>query len=490
MVQSSDDNKSTSLQVRPQSSMISHEMNHSVYVKNAYKHYGTKKNPVNVLNGLSMTVPRGTIYGLLGASGCGKTTLLNCVVGRKQLDSGEVWVLGGVPGTKGCDVLGNKLGYMPQEMALYVEFSIRETLLFYGWVAGMKSEKTKERIDFLVDLLMLPKPSRHVQDLSTGQQRRVSLAAALIHEPELLILDEPTVGVDPVLRQIIWDHFKEISNNGRTSIIITTHYIDETRQAKLIGLMRKGVLLAEQAPESLISQFNALTLEEVFLKLSIAQNTQQGKLIFDNLQSSVSMASTSRIKMICKAHHVRALVWKNGLWLISHIPILLFTLTMPVIQMVLFLVCIGHNPRDLPIAVVNYESNNDPNCNTTLFCNSSRLSCSYFSYIKAHGLNLIYYNSEEEATESVLKGDNYASVVVPENYSDSLKRRILRWKWSRQWDVKYSTVNVVPDLSNKAIVGFVFFHLSDSFRNFLEDFLKSCNWKSRFFMPINVSKVY
>lgn len=119
-------------------------------------------------------------------------------------------------------------------MALYAEFSITETLQFYGKIAGMKPERIQERIKFLVDMLMLPEPRQHVENLSTGQQRRVSLAAALIHEPELLILDEPTVGVDPLLREIIWDHFKEVTNNGQTTIIITTHYIDETRQANLV----------------------------------------------------------------------------------------------------------------------------------------------------------------------------------------------------------------------------------------------------------------
>lgn len=119
-------------------------------------------------------------------------------------------------------------------MALYGEFSIRETLRFYGFVAEMKAEKVKERTEFLVKMLMLPKASQKVNQLSTGQQRRVSLAAALIHEPELLILDEPTVGVDPVLRQLIWDHFLDVVSDGRTSVIITTHYIDETRQANLV----------------------------------------------------------------------------------------------------------------------------------------------------------------------------------------------------------------------------------------------------------------
>lgn len=174
-------------------------------------------------------------YGLLGASGCGKTTLLHCIVGRKRLNAGEIWVLGGTPGSRGSGVPGPRIGYMPQEVALYGEFTIRETMKYFGWISEMDSEKVEERLQFLIQLLMLPPADSLCKILSGGQQRRVSLAAALLHEPELLILDEPTVGVDPLLRQNIWDHLVKISRGGLTTIIITTHYIDETRQAHLVS---------------------------------------------------------------------------------------------------------------------------------------------------------------------------------------------------------------------------------------------------------------
>lgn len=170
----------------------------------------------------------------MGASGCGKTTLLSCIVGRRRLNAGEIWVLGGRPGSRGSGVPGPRIGYMPQELALYGEFTLRETLIYFGWIAGMQTDQVDERIDFLIKLLQLPNSSRFVKSLSGGQQRRMSLAAALVHEPELLILDEPTVGVDPVLRKSIWDHLVEITNTGGRTVIITTHYIEETRQAHMV----------------------------------------------------------------------------------------------------------------------------------------------------------------------------------------------------------------------------------------------------------------
>lgn len=122
-----------------------------------------------------------------------------------------------------------------QELAIYGEFTIRETLKYFGWISGMTTEQVEAKLGFLVNFLMLPDADRLVKNLSGGQQRRVSLAATLVHEPELLILDEPTVGVDPLLRQNIWDHLVEITKHGRTTVIITTHYIDETRQAHLVS---------------------------------------------------------------------------------------------------------------------------------------------------------------------------------------------------------------------------------------------------------------
>lgn len=135
----------------------------------------------------------------------------------------------------GSGVPGKRVGYMPQEIALYAEFSIKETMMYFGWIFGMQTSEIIERLHFLLNFLDLPSENRLVKNLSGGQQRRVSFAVALMHDPELLILDEPTVGVDPLLRQSIWNHLVHITKAGQKTVIITTHYIEEARQAHTVS---------------------------------------------------------------------------------------------------------------------------------------------------------------------------------------------------------------------------------------------------------------
>ncbi len=228
--------------------------------------YGRGKGRIDVLRDLGMEVAAGSIYGLLGPSGCGKTTLLKVILGRLAPESGELRVLGGIPGEGGCAVPGSDVGYSPQEIALYEDLSIDETLLFHGRLHRMSEAAIRQREEWLVSFLDLPAAARQVGKLSGGQKRRVSLAVGLLHEPRLLLLDEPTVGVDPELRARIWMHLKEIAANG-TTIIITTHYIDEAGQADRVGLMRNGALLAEGAPAELMAPHGHISLEQTFLLL-------------------------------------------------------------------------------------------------------------------------------------------------------------------------------------------------------------------------------
>ncbi|XP_054155163.1 ABC transporter G family member 20-like [Oppia nitens] len=218
-----------------------------------------------ILNGIELTVPKDRIYGLLGPSGCGKTTLLKCILGRLRPNSGDISIFGGTPHE--CRIPGAGVGYMPQELALYYDFTIEELLIYFGRIFAMNRQEMVIKIDELIQLLQLPKKNTLIGKISGGQQRRTSLACALIHCPPLLILDEPTVGTDPLLRQTIWYHLLGLCQSGLT-IILTTHYIEEARSADTVAFMRNGKILAEDSPNRLLQKYSSKTsLEEVFLQL-------------------------------------------------------------------------------------------------------------------------------------------------------------------------------------------------------------------------------
>lgn len=152
-------------------------------------------------------------------------------------------------------------------MALVDELTVKETIYFFGQIFQMDFKKLQERYHMLMTLLDLSKGDQRVEECSGGEKRRVSFAAAMIHEPELLILDEPTVGLDPILREKIWSFMLNTTRSSKMTIIITTHYIEEARQADRCGLMRNGTLLAEDSPLNIMSRLEVDYLEKAFLKL-------------------------------------------------------------------------------------------------------------------------------------------------------------------------------------------------------------------------------
>jgi ABC-type multidrug transport system ATPase subunit len=167
-----------------------------ISVENVSASYGE----IKCLFDVNLKVDTGSICALLGPSGCGKTTLLSCILGRKRMDSGNIQVNGKLPGDRSNGLPGQLVGYMPQDISLYQEFTIRETFQFFGRLQKMETELVKTRQIEISEMLELPDANRRVQAMSGGQKRRLSFAVALLHSPRILILDEPTVGVDPLLR--------------------------------------------------------------------------------------------------------------------------------------------------------------------------------------------------------------------------------------------------------------------------------------------------
>jgi ABC-2 type transport system ATP-binding protein len=204
----------------------------------------------------------------LGPSGCGKTTLVNQIVGISKPTSGSVQILG-----KDSDDprIRTQLGFMSQSEALYNDLSAQENLSFYGTLYGLRSRMLKERIQLVLEMMKLTDDRKKlVVKFSGGMKRRLSLAIALLHEPKLLVLDEPTVGLDPVHRKELWGEFHRLANSG-TSLFITTHVMDEASSCDFIFMLRDGQILAQGCPSELITRTGSKNLEDVFLMFAQVQ---------------------------------------------------------------------------------------------------------------------------------------------------------------------------------------------------------------------------
>jgi ABC-2 type transport system ATP-binding protein len=233
-------------------------MNSVIHVSDVSKNYGSQQ----VLENISFNIEKNEIYGLLGPSGAGKTTLVKMIAGIETPTKGSIKVLDTLmPNLHNM----TRIGFMAQSDALYAELSGKENLEFFASIYGLKGQKQKERIEHAASLVNLTEfLKKPVHQYSGGMKRRLSLAAALLHEPEILILDEPTVGIDPVLRQSIWNELYKLSDAG-TTILVTTHVMDEAEKCGQLGMLRDGRLIASGSPQQLKESTASATIEDAFL---------------------------------------------------------------------------------------------------------------------------------------------------------------------------------------------------------------------------------
>ncbi len=213
-----------------------------------------------VLQDIEFAVPQGSITGLLGPSGCGKTTLMRAVVGVQIVEAGTVTVLGQPAGSA---VLRDKIGYATQNPSVYADLTVAESLRYFAAILRAPAGDVAR----VIDEVGLGTHADHIiGELSGGQLSRASLAVALLGRPELLVLDEPTVGLDPVLREELWTLFRRLADRGVT-LLVSSHVMDEAARCERLLLMREGLLLADDTPEALRTMTGADDLEQAFLRL-------------------------------------------------------------------------------------------------------------------------------------------------------------------------------------------------------------------------------
>lgn len=237
----------------------------TAYIMKANKSYEQHQ----VLKDVSLTIHSGEIIGLIGPSGAGKTTLIKCLMGMEQIDSGKVTVLN--QSMPNREIL-SRIGYMGQSDALYEELTARENLIFYGKLMGMNDNLLNKNIIENMSLVNLGDfIDKKVKTYSGGMKRRLSLAITLLAQTDLLVLDEPTVGIDPSLRVSIWHQLRILADKNK-AIIVTTHVMDEAEKCDKVGLIIEGQLFAYGSPFELKQQFSVETIEEVFLKAEVNAN--------------------------------------------------------------------------------------------------------------------------------------------------------------------------------------------------------------------------
>lgn len=488
-------------------------------------HHWYKDEEEPVLNGLTMRVEPGSIYGLLGASGCGKTTLLKCIIGMMSPKSGYIDVFGRRPRHPDSGIPGRLVGYMPQDVALYNDLTIEETLVYFGRLYFMPWDRMVRQIDYLIEMLDLPDKDRLVSTLSGGQMRRVSFAAALIHEPPLVILDEPTAGVDPILRSSIWKYLFTISRNSNITIIITTHYIEEARSADRVGLMRQGRLLAQDSPDNLLQTFGLPSLEDVFLALCTKIESQTHRQVLqqrlhdmgqdvrngdndvvvlskqqqakeqvhddDNHREegehdSGGLSSSSpsdrrlwRMRQMqfqrslrlldSKSHRQRmtesciawfsmftVLLWKNYIRSIRHPLLIVFQYVLPVIQITLFGICIGGDPFDIKLGIVNDES-------------PEHMSRLFLEHLDPYFVDVYYYANESDAREAVARTELWGYLHMQANFSEALIHRLDAHNRGDPDDLTINTSRILihADLTDRLISLTIQRSLEQSFQSFV-----------------------
>jgi len=213
-----------------------------------------------VLHGVTLTVPKGSVTGLLGPSGCGKTTLMRAIVGVQIVAAGDVTVLGA---SAGSAPLRSRVGYVTQAPSVYGDLTVVENLHYFARIVGVSAERVTE----VTEIVGLGgRESQIVASLSGGQRARVSLASALLNEPELLVLDEPTVGLDPVLRGELWRTFHQLAERG-AALLVSSHVMDEAAECDELLLMRDGALLEQVSPAALRERTGEQDLGQAFLRV-------------------------------------------------------------------------------------------------------------------------------------------------------------------------------------------------------------------------------
>ncbi|ENK3142900.1 ABC transporter ATP-binding protein [Vibrio alginolyticus] len=272
---------------------------YAIQAENVVKKFGD----FTAINNITLNVPKGSIYGFLGPNGCGKSTTIRVLTGLLSPSEGNVDVLGlEIP--KQSELLRLKIGYMTQKFSLYDDLTVQENLEFIGQIFGMETKALKARIEEQLSTYGLDQlRKQRVGGMSGGQKQRLSLAAATMHKPELLFLDEPTSAVDPENRRDFWEQLFDLSDQG-TTILVTTHYMDEAERCHRLAIMEAGEIRADGEPEELIAQMGVNIVE---VKADNLRELKEKVIRREEVRSAAQLGI--RLRILIHQHIAQPIEW-------------------------------------------------------------------------------------------------------------------------------------------------------------------------------------
>ena len=272
---------------------------YAIQARNVVKKFGDFK----AIDNINLNVPKGSIYGFLGPNGCGKSTTIRVLTGLLSPSEGDVSVLGlTIP--QESEKLRLKIGYMTQKFSLYDDLSVEENLQFIGQIFGMGKKELTERInDQLRTYGLDQRRKQRVSGMSGGQKQRLSLAAATMHKPELLFLDEPTSAVDPENRREFWEQLFDLSDQG-TTILVTTHYMDEAERCHRLAIMEAGMIRADGEPETLMEKMGVQVVE---IKAERLRELKEQLLDKPEVRSAAQLGI--RLRVLIRKHIDDPIAW-------------------------------------------------------------------------------------------------------------------------------------------------------------------------------------
>lgn len=275
---------------------------YAIEAHNVVKKFGD----FTAIDNITLNVPKGSIYGFLGPNGCGKSTTIRVLTGLLSPTEGDVSVLGlDIP--RQSEKLRLKIGYMTQKFSLYDDLTVEENLEFIGQIFGMGKKDLAQRIDDQLCTYGLDqRRKQRVSGMSGGQKQRLSLAAATMHKPELLFLDEPTSAVDPENRREFWEQLFDLSDQG-TTILVTTHYMDEAERCHRLAIMEAGRIRADGEPETLMSEMGVQVVE---IKAERLRELKELLLEKHEVRSAAQLGI--RLRVLIRHHIIDPIAWLRG----------------------------------------------------------------------------------------------------------------------------------------------------------------------------------